>query len=148
MPIELTLEQIEAIVEEFGDCALRAKKCGFDGVEIHGAHGYLIAEFMSLYSNKRTDRYGGSLMNRLRFPVEIIKNIRQKCGDDFIIDFRISADEMVEGGRTIEDTKAIVPVLQEAGIGFLNHVSAGTYATADAIVHPYTPHPPPPTAGL
>lgn len=140
MPIELTLEQIETIVEQFGDCALRAKKCGFDGVEIHGAHGYLIAEFMSPYANKRTDKYGGSLMNRLRFPVEIIRNIREKCGDDFIIDFRISADEMVEGGRTIEDTKTIVPVLQDAGIDMI-HVSAGTYATADAIVPPaYTPH--------
>ncbi|HWQ80237.1 MAG TPA: FAD-dependent oxidoreductase [Anaerovoracaceae bacterium] len=140
MPTELTAAEIEAIIEEFGDCALRAKKCGFDGVEVHGAHGYLIAEFMSLYSNKRTDQYGGTLMNRLRFPVEIIKNIRMKCGDDFIIDFRISADEMVEGGRTIEDTKTIIPILENAGLDLI-HVSAGTYATADAIVPPaYTPH--------
>lgn len=140
MAAELTLAQIEEIIEEFGDCARRAKKCGFDGVEIHGAHGYLVAEFISPYSNKRTDQYGGNLMNRLRFPVEIIKNIRQKCGDDFIIDFRISADEMVEGGRTIEDTKATIPFLEAAGLDMI-HVSAGTYATADAIVPPaYTPH--------
>lgn len=140
MPEELTLVQIEEIIKEYGDCALRAKKCGFDGVEIHGAHGYLVAEFMSSYSNKRTDQYGGNLMNRLRFPIEIIKDIRQKCGDDFIIDFRISADEKIEGGRTIEDTKTTVPILEAAGIDMI-HVSAGTYATCDAIVPPaYTEH--------
>lgn len=140
MPVELASDRIQEIIEAFGDCALRAKKCGFDGVEVHGAHGYLIAEFLSPYTNKRTDQYGGNLTNRLRFPVEIIKNIRRKCGDDFIIDFRISADEMLEGGRTIEDTKAIVPALEAAGIDMI-HVSAGTYATCDAIVPPaYTPH--------
>lgn len=140
MPIELTVEKIEEFIEDFGDCALRAKKCGFDGVEIHGGHGYLIAQFMSSYSNKRTDQYGGDLENRLRFPVEIIKNIRKKCGDDFIIGFRISADEFIEGGRTLEDTKVIVPILEQAGIDIV-HVSAGCYASCDTIVPPsYVKH--------
>ena len=140
MPEELSVEKIHALIEDFGDCALRAKKCGFDGVEIHGGHGYLIAEFMSPYANKRSDEFGGDLASRLRFPVEVIKNIRKKCGDDFIIGFRISADEYIDGGRTLADTLVIVPVLEEAGIDII-HVSAGCYASCDAIVPPaHTAH--------
>jgi 2,4-dienoyl-CoA reductase-like NADH-dependent reductase (Old Yellow Enzyme family) len=125
MPHELTVEEIERIVEQFGDCALRAKKAGFDGVEIHGGHGYLIAQFMSSYSNKRFDKYGGNLANRMRFPLEIIANIGKKCGDDFPIQFRISADEMVPGGRTIEDSKAQLWMLEEAGVDSFD-ISVGT----------------------
>lgn len=136
MPIEMSLEKIEETIEQFGDCALRAKKCGFDGVEIHGAHGYLIAQFMSSYSNKRSDEYGGNLINRLRFPINIIKNMRKKCGADFLICFRISADECVEGGRRIEDTKAMVPYLEEAGIDII-HVSAGCYRSFDCVIPSY-----------
>lgn len=135
IPHELSIVEIKEIIEQFGDCALRVKKAGFDGIEIHGAHGYLIAEFMSPYSNKRTDEYGGRLENRLRFPLEVIKNIREKCGDEFVVCFRISADEYVAGGRTIEDTKAIVTILEKAGIDMI-HVTAGVYASFDAIIPP------------
>lgn len=135
VPEELTVDEIKDIVEKFGDTAYRAKLAGFDGVEIHGAHGYLIAQFMSNYSNRRTDQYGGSLQNRLRFPLEIIANIRKKTGPNFPIIFRISADEFVRGGRTVEDTKAIAMILEEAGINAI-HVSAGVYGTAYAIVPP------------
>ena len=133
MPVELTSDMIEKLVDAFSDAALRAKKSGYDGVEVHGAHGYLIAQFMSPYSNKRTDRYGGNLMGRLRFPIEVIESIRQKCGEDFIVAFRISGDELVEGGSTIEDTKAIVMILEETGIDMI-HVSAGTYASSEVII--------------
>lgn len=136
IPRELSIEEIEKITDQFGDCALRAKQCGFDGIEVHGAHGYLLSGFMSLYSNKRTDEYGGSLMNRLRFPLAVLKNIREKVGDDFIIDFRISADELVSGGRTIEDTKAIVPRLVDAGIDMV-HVSVGVYYSNHEFVPPH-----------
>lgn len=140
IPKELTIVETQTITEQFGDAALRLKKCGFDGVEIHGAHGYLVAQFMSPYSNKRLDRYGGSLENRVKFPVDIVKNIREKCGDDFIIGFRISADEFIEGGRTIEDTKAIAKILEAAGVDII-HASAGVYASADAVVPPcYVKH--------
>lgn len=140
MPHELTKDEIHKIVEEFGDCALRAKKCGFDGVEIHGAHGYLIAEFMSLYTNKRTDEYGGNLMNRLRFPLEIIENIRKKCGEEFIVGFRISGNECVDGGRTLADTCTIAPILEEAGIDLI-HITAGVYKSQDTIIPSfYTGH--------
>jgi 2,4-dienoyl-CoA reductase-like NADH-dependent reductase (Old Yellow Enzyme family)/thioredoxin reductase len=135
MPRELTAVEIREIVEKFGDCALRAQRAGFDGIEVHGAHGYLIAQFMSPYSNKRVDEYGGSLMNRLRFPLEILANIRLKTGGDFPVMFRISGDEMVPGGRTIEETKAIALLLEEDGVDAI-HVSAGTYGSGYAIVPP------------
>ena len=140
LPKELPVDGIEKIVGQFGDTALRAKKAGFDGVEIHGAHGYLISEFMSPYSNKRTDEYGGHLLNRMRFPLKIVADIRAKCGKDFGVGFRISCDEFVPGGRTIEDTKAMAVFLEDAGIDVL-HVSAGVYASADKIVPASsTPH--------
>ena len=128
LPREMTTEEVDAMVEKFGDAALRAKKAGFDGVQIHGAHGYLITEFTSPYSNKRVDKYGGNFVNRMRFPVEIVKNIRKKCGDDFAIDYKISAEERTDGGLTIEDTKAMAIMLEEAGINSLN-VSIGVYET-------------------
>lgn len=133
MPEELTVDRIHEIVSDFGDCAYRAKQAGFDGVEIHGAHGYLIAQFMSPYSNKRTDEYGGPLQNRIRFAVEIIEDIRKKCGDDFIVGYRISCDEFVTGGRNLEDTKTIVPYLDKAGISYV-HATAGVYRTFDAVI--------------
>jgi len=134
-PKELTVEEIKKIISQFGDTALRAKKAGFDGVEVHGAHGYLIAQFMSKYSNKRCDDYGGSLEKRMRFPLEIIADIRKKCGPDFFIGFRISADEKVPGGRTIEETKTIAIMLEKQGVDAL-HISAGTYESTWAIIPP------------
>ncbi|MFR9062752.1 MAG: hypothetical protein ACLVJO_02730 [[Clostridium] scindens] len=93
LPHEMTTQEVEEMVEKFGDAALRAKKAGFDGVQIHGGHGYLVCEFASAYSNKRIDKYGGNLVNRMRFPVEIIQNIRRKCGEDFGVDYKISGEE-------------------------------------------------------
>src|SRR5512135_947166 len=87
IPHALSLNEIRQMVEEFGDCALRARKAGFDGIEIHGAHGYLVAQFMSSYSNKRIDEYGGNLLDRMRFPLEILSNVRSKAGSDFPVIF-------------------------------------------------------------
>jgi len=134
-PRELGIEEIKKIVSQFGDTALRAKKAGFDGVEIHGGHGYLIAQFMSKYSNKRWDDYGGNVENRMRFPLAIISDIRKKCGQDFTIGFRISADEYVPGGRTIEETKAMAIMLEKQGVDVL-HVSAGVYGSTWAVIPP------------
>jgi 2,4-dienoyl-CoA reductase-like NADH-dependent reductase (Old Yellow Enzyme family)/thioredoxin reductase len=135
MPRELAAQEIEDIMEKFGDCARRAQDAGFDGIEIHGGHGYLIAQFMSPYANKRTDDYGGNLENRMRFPLEIIRNIRKKVGEDFPVIFRISGDELVLGGRTMEETKAIAVLLEKAGVHAL-HVSAGVYESSYGIVPP------------
>ncbi len=135
IPRELTIPEIKKIVSQFGDTALRAKKAGFDGVQVHGAHGYLIAQFMSKYSNKRCDAYGGVLANRLRFALEIVADIREKCGPDFLVDFRISGDEYVPGGRTIEETKAVAVQLEEEGVDMLS-ISAGTYESTWSIIPP------------
>lgn len=140
IPRELTVPEIKKIISQFGDTALRAKKAGFDGVEVHGAHGYLIAQFMSKYSNKRSDEYGGSLEHRMRFPLEIVKDIREKCGPDFMIAFRISGDDKVPGGRTIEETKTIAIKLEKQGVDLM-HISAGTYESTWAIIPPMNINP-------
>jgi 2,4-dienoyl-CoA reductase-like NADH-dependent reductase (Old Yellow Enzyme family)/thioredoxin reductase len=140
MPIPFTTEEVKAMVSKYGDTARRAKACGFDGVEIHGAHGYLITQFFSPYSNKRLDEYGGNFWNRTRFAREIIRDVREKCGEDFIIDMRISADEFVEGGLTIEDSKAIAIMMEETGLDML-HVSVGNYLSVDLnIASSYSGH--------
>lgn len=126
MPKPFTTEEVKEMVEKYGDTALRAKKCGFDGVEIHAAHGYLITQFFSPYSNKRIDEYGGNFWNRTRFAREIVADIREKCGNDFIIDMRLSADEFVEGGLKLEDTKAIARMMEKCGVDML-HISIGNY---------------------
>ncbi len=130
MPEPFTTEEVKEVVQQFGDAALRAKKAGFDGVQIHAAHGYLITQFFSPYSNKRLDEYGGNFWNRTRFCREIIQNIRKKCGKDFVIDIRLSGSEFVEGGLTIEDTKVIARMVEEAGVDMI-HVSLGNYLTFD-----------------
>lgn len=130
IPVPLSTEEVKEMVRKYGDTALRAKKCGFDGVEVHAAHGYLITQFFSPYSNKRIDEYGGNFWNRTRFAREIVADIREKCGEDFIIGMRISADEFVEGGLTIEDNKAIARMMEDAGVDLL-HVSVGNYLSVD-----------------
>ncbi|MCY6370590.1 FAD-dependent oxidoreductase [Clostridium ganghwense] len=134
-PKELTIKEIHEIVEKFGDAALRAKKAGFDGVEVHGSHGYLINEFMSPFSNKRTDEYGGTIQNRARFALEVIKNIKEKVVQDFPIIYRMSVNELVEGGLTTEDSKVIAMMLEEAGVNAI-HATNGVYASAQYIIPP------------
>jgi 2,4-dienoyl-CoA reductase-like NADH-dependent reductase (Old Yellow Enzyme family)/thioredoxin reductase len=136
----LTIDEIQHLVERFGEAALRAKKAGFDAVEIHGCHGYRIASFMSPFLNKRTDRYGGSLEKRMRFPLEVIECVRSKVGDDYPVIFRISGDEWIEGGLRLEDTKVISGRLEEAGIDAID-VSNGLGETSEYIIAPMA-HPP------
>ncbi|MGI6152703.1 MAG: FAD-dependent oxidoreductase [Christensenellaceae bacterium] len=128
MPRELALPEIETLVKKFGDAAERAKQAGFDGIEIHGGHGYLIAQFMSPYSNKRVDRYGGNLQNRMRFPLEVIEEVRKRVGKEYPVGFRISAEEQMPGSRELEDTLVISKMLESCGIDII-HVSVGTYGT-------------------
>ncbi|MGA4669524.1 FAD-dependent oxidoreductase [Propionibacteriaceae bacterium Y1923] len=135
VPRALTVPEIHRIVQQFAETSLRAKQAGFDGVEVHGAHGYLISQFMSYHANRRVDEYGGSFENRMRFPLEIIAAIRELCGDDFCVTFRISADEQVTDGRGLAETLEIVPLLEAAGIDAI-HVSAGTYASSWSIIPP------------
>lgn len=134
-PHELTLAEIKELVEAFGDCARRVQAAGFDAVEIHGAHGYLINQFVSAYSNKRTDEYGGTLANRARFALEVVQNVRAKVGSDFPIFYRMSAVEGVPGGLSIEESKVVAMLLEEAGVDAL-HVSQGVYTTTQMILPP------------
>jgi len=125
-PIEMGKDRIEQLVECFARAANRAQKAGFDAIEIHGAHGYLISQFMSAYANKRTDEYGGDFEGFMRFPSEILRRTRQLVGPNFPISFRISADEGVPQGRTVQDSCKVARRLVEETVNVI-HVSVGVF---------------------
>ncbi|MFH2075758.1 MAG: FAD-dependent oxidoreductase, partial [Pseudomonadota bacterium] len=120
----LTKTEIAEIVERFADAAVRAKEAGADMVEIQGVQGFLVQNFMTPLFNKRTDEYGGSLEGRMKFPVEIVRRIKEKAGTDYPVVFRMVASDLVEGGITVEDAKRMAPMLVEAGADAL-HFTAG-----------------------
>ena len=124
LPREVTIPEIQEIEEKFAEAARRTKAAGFDAVEVHGAHGYIVTQFLSPFMNKRTDMYGGSLENRMRFALETLERMREKVGPDFPIIFRFSAHEYVPGGIELEEGKVIAQSLEAAGVDAL-HVSAG-----------------------
>ncbi len=126
MPRELSVKEISEVVETFGDSARRSKDAGFDFVEIHAAHGYLIGEFLSPVSNHRSDAYGGSYQNRIRFLIEILHDIKDKTDNDFPVGIRINGDDYISGSWTIDDAKRLAPILEENGADYLN-ISAGIY---------------------
>ncbi|MFD9908872.1 NADH:flavin oxidoreductase/NADH oxidase [Streptomyces sp. NPDC059063] len=129
VPTELTVEQIQGVVGEFADGARRALAAGFDIAEIHGAHGYLIGEFLSPHSNKRTDAYGGSFENRVRFALEVVDAVRAVWPEDKPVFFRISAtDWLEEGGWTPDDTVRLAALLKEHGIDLLDVSTGGNAA--------------------
>jgi 2,4-dienoyl-CoA reductase-like NADH-dependent reductase (Old Yellow Enzyme family)/thioredoxin reductase len=128
MPHALTQDEIAAIVEQFGDAARRAKQAGFDYVEIHAAHGYLIAQFLSGFSNTRHDHYGGSLDNRMRFLTQIYAAVRDAVGADFPILVRISGEELLPGGLTLQETVPICQALEGLGVDGL-HITCGAYGS-------------------
>jgi 2,4-dienoyl-CoA reductase-like NADH-dependent reductase (Old Yellow Enzyme family)/thioredoxin reductase len=136
-PRELASEEIYQLIGSFAEGARRAKDAGFDAIEIHGAHGYLICQFLSKSSNIRTDEFGGNLTGRSKFATEIVRQIRKKVGNGFPIIFRFSADEHVENGITIEEAKIIAQLLEESGADAL-HISAGNYETFEWVVQPMT----------
>jgi len=135
VPRELTLAEIEEVQNAFAEAARRVKQAGFDGVEIHGAHGYLICEFLSPYTNKRADKYGGSFENRALFALEIVKKVREKVGDGFTVGYRMSADEYVPGGLTLDETSRFAKMLEKASTDYV-HVSAGIYESLTHLVSP------------
>ncbi len=117
---QTSIEEILAIIDAFSDAAWRVQKAGFDMVELHAAHGYLISAFMSPYLNRRNDRFGGSLENRMRFPLDIVRSIQRKCGAHFPISVRYSADEYVQGGRGLEESVEVAKMFQAAGVALLD----------------------------
>jgi len=123
-PRALTVEEIHDLVLAFGDAARRAKDAGFDAVEIHGTHSYIVDQFMSPRFNHRTDVYGGNIENRARFACEIIECVKQKAGKIFPVIFRMTADDYVVGGTTLEDARVYARILSKSGADCL-HVSVG-----------------------
>ncbi|MGN0563626.1 MAG: NADH:flavin oxidoreductase, partial [Candidatus Heritagella sp.] len=136
-----TREQLEYIADQYARAAAFVKRCGFDMCILHGAHGWLLGQFLSPATNQRTDEFGGSEENRARFPIMVIDRVREAVGPDFLIDYRISGDELQENGLTVEGAIAFIKRVQDK-IDMV-HVSAGLdTATHQAIIthpNPYLP---------
>jgi 2,4-dienoyl-CoA reductase-like NADH-dependent reductase (Old Yellow Enzyme family) len=122
---EMTVEDIKQAADNFGQAARRAKEAGFDGVQIHAAHGYLLSQFLSPAFNKRGDDYGGSIENRARFILEVFRSIRQTVGDDYPVFVKINSEDFLKEGLTREDAIQASIMLDEAGIDAIE-VSGGT----------------------
>lgn len=131
-PREMTRDEIREIIAAFGAAAVRAREAGFDAVEVHGAHGYLLTQFLSALSNQRTDEYGGSMTNRSRFIVEVLQEVRRRVSEDFPVSLRLSAEEFIKGGYTVQDLQPILPDLVRAGADMI-HASIGTHGSPAGI---------------
>lgn len=136
IPRALTVAEIHELTEQFAQAALRAKRAGFDAVEIHGASGYLLSQFTSPYSNKRTDEYGGSTENRARFSIEVVQRVRELVGDDYPIFYRLCCNEYIEGGLGIEEAKVIAKMLENASVDVM-HCTQGVFITNEYTTPPY-----------
>ncbi|UCG84417.1 MAG: FAD-dependent oxidoreductase [Dehalococcoidia bacterium] len=132
---ELSTEEVELIVKACGTAAEMIKAAGIDAIELHGHEGYLLDQFMTSLWNKRTDKYGGELSGRLRFPLEMVEMIKEKAGEDFPVIYRYAIDHYIEGGRQVPESLEIARRLEKAGVDAL-HVDAGCYDNW------YWPHPP------
>ncbi len=117
---ELRTDEIPGIKRKFTEAAVRARKAGFDGVELHGAHGYLLNQFMNKATNKRPDIYGGSVSNRVRIVCELVREIKEACGADYPVSVRMNGQETCEGGNTIDESAAQAMLIAEAGADVLN----------------------------
>lgn len=125
VPHELTKQEIEALIDDFVAAAKRALKAGFDTVEVHGAHGYLLHSFFSPLANQRIDEFGGSMENRMRFPLMVSKAVRDVWPDDRPVFYRASCVDNIDGGLVIEDTIALARALKEIGIDVVDCSSGG-----------------------
>ncbi len=138
VPMEMDLAVIQKTIAQFGSAARRGKEAGFDAVEVHGAHGYLIHQFLSPRTNKRQDRYGGNAENRARFALEVLKRIRQEVGESFPILFRLSAKEYMENGYNLDEALDWAAELERAGASAI-HVSGGTTESLLGSAHSIPP---------
>lgn len=133
VPRELTTAEVKTIIKKFIQGAIRCQNANVDGIELHGAHGYLIAQFLNPHTNLRKDEYGGNFENRMRFITEIIHGIRQSCGEHFPIMVRLSIDEFDPQGLTVEDSKVISRYLEKIGVNAI-HASSGNYNSMDKVI--------------
>lgn len=141
-PRELTCTEVETVIHDFGEATRRAIEAGFDGVELHGAHGFLLQNFFSPHSNRREDQWGGSLKNRMRFPLSVIESVRKTIAEHatkpFLMGYRISLDEHYEDGLRIDESLQLVDRLVDEGIDYL-HVSLGNALEARPVDAPNGP---------
>ena len=124
IPRPLTTLEIKTIITRFGEAAYRAMEAGFDSVELHGAHGYLLCQFLSPYTNRRNDVYGGDLAGRLLFPLDVVKEVKTRLGENTPLFYRLGADDMLEGGLTRQEGKLAAQYLECAGVDVID-VSGG-----------------------
>ena len=124
-PLPLTLEEIDTVKKQFAASALRAKRAGFAGIELHAAHGYLLHQFLSPLSNTRTDQYGGTLENRMRLVLEVFSTMQAAVGKQFLLGVRLSASDWVEGGWDVEQTAQLCQRLEALGCAFFDISSGG-----------------------
>jgi 2,4-dienoyl-CoA reductase-like NADH-dependent reductase (Old Yellow Enzyme family)/thioredoxin reductase len=127
IPIEMDQKKIDETVMKYAMACKRMQRAGMDIALLHGGHGNLISQFTSPHYNKRTDKYGGSLENRARFAIEVVEKTRELCGPNFVIDYRISADEIIEDGMHFDETLKLIKILKEHGVDMFN-VSAGLHS--------------------
>lgn len=124
VPKEMDMQDIEKVIADFTKAAVRAKKAGFDGIEIHSSHGYFLNQFFSPLTNKRTDKYGGTLEGRIRLHLEIIESIRRAVGKDYLIALRLGASDYMDGGATLEDSIFAAKEFEKAGVDLID-ISGG-----------------------
>ncbi len=127
-PRALTVAEIPEMIAAFGNAARRCQKAGVDFIEIHGAHGYLINQFLAPNSNQRSDEWGGSFENRTRFFIEVFRDIKAKCGDDFPVGVRMNGNDYIENGWSLDEACRLAKILEKEGAAYL-HVSAGVYGS-------------------
>ena len=125
-PKPMTEDEIQDVIERFVTTASQAQAAGFDGVEVHAAHGYLIAQFLSPLTNKRTDQWGGAIENRARLLLEVVKRIRQTCGDEFVVAVKINSADFQRGGFDVDDAAKVVDMLGGLNVDFVE-LSGGSY---------------------
>lgn len=129
---EMTLKEIKQVVEAFGKAAGRAQKAGFDGVQLHAAHGYLLSQFLSPFFNKRTDNYGGSIENRARILLEAFKAVRNEVGGEYPVFVKINSEDFVEGGLAEDEMLLVSAMLEKAGVDAIE-MSGGTVYASGAL---------------
>lgn len=128
---ELSPEEIRVICDAFGKAALRAKSAGFDGVQIHAAHGYLLSQFLSPFFNRRTDEYGGCTENRARIVLEVLRSIRGEVGDTFPVLIKLNSEDFIDGGLSVKEMLCVAAMLEAAGIDVVEMSGGTIYASGD-----------------
>ncbi|MGA2989194.1 MAG: NADH:flavin oxidoreductase [Candidatus Korobacteraceae bacterium] len=131
---EMTQEDIDRIVRAFGEAAARARRCGFDAVQIHAAHGFLLNQFLSPAMNRRTDNYGGTLANRSRIVLEVLRSVRKAVGENYPVLIKLNSEDFVEGGFSVDDMLGVAKLLEQAGIDAIE-ISGGS-TRAGSKFHP------------